>query len=156
MEYMKTLLEIYCQCINFHFGQDLYYIRKPNRNWINEYLFFIFNVNPIILILLPDWTISHLKPATWTSWSFIVPIVDWLAGLIITPLYMDWPGPCCTHCRLTGWTCIVPIVDWLASMIITSLYMDWPDLYCTHHRPTGKSDNNLVVHGLAGCVLYPL
>ena len=52
MEYMKTLLEIYCQCINFHLGQDLYYIRKPHRNWINEYLFFIFNVTPIILIPL--------------------------------------------------------------------------------------------------------
>src|SRR6266481_5315178 len=37
MDFMciQTLLEIEkisCQCINFHSGQGLYYIKKPNRN----------------------------------------------------------------------------------------------------------------------------
>jgi hypothetical protein len=35
------------------------------------------------------------------------------------------------------------------------MYMDWLDLYCPHCTPTGQSDNNLIVHGLAGPELYP-
>ena len=33
--------------------------------------------------------------------------------------------------------------------------MDWLNLYCTHCTPTGWSDNNLIVHRLAGPELYP-
>jgi hypothetical protein len=33
--------------------------------------------------------------------------------------------------------------------------MDWLNLYCTHYTPIGWSDNNLIVHGLAGPELYP-
>jgi hypothetical protein len=41
MESSFTLLEIEkisCQCINFHSGQALYYIRKPNKKLNQWYL----------------------------------------------------------------------------------------------------------------------
>src|SRR6267154_3556193 len=89
-----------------------------------------------------SWPVIYHTHCTWTGQTCIVPIVDQLASLIITLLYMNWPDQYCTHCRLTGWS------------DITSLLMDWPDLYCTHCRLTGWSDNNSIVNGLDRPVLY--
>jgi hypothetical protein len=62
-------------------------------------------------------------------------------GETLASKVMDWP---------------VSIVPRLASsLIINPITMDWPDVYCTHCTPTGWSDNNPIVHGLAGLVLYP-
>jgi hypothetical protein len=92
----------------------------------------------------------HMVTVCHTSGQLEVPALS-----VTYPIVNGPPEPAGAPFQMDWLVIIVPIVYGLAGLIITSLFMDWPDLYYTCCRPTGQSDNNLVVHGLAGPVLYP-
>src|SRR6267154_1295034 len=77
-----------------------------------------------------SWPVIYHTHCTWTGQTCIVHIVDWLAGLIITLLYMDWPDLYCIHCRLTGWSDNNSIVNGLARPVLYPFLTGWPAVVC--------------------------
>src|ERR1700722_18549368 len=63
---------------------------QTSKNLIVNQLASLIQLQPVTSLKLTGQSFYYIH-CKWAGQSFIVPIVDQLASLIITPLYMDWP-----------------------------------------------------------------